>query len=425
MSTPRLRIEEPPDLWPEIERRLAELGPVGHRTRGRIFTVVLALVVFGASAVFVWRSFTPAERSKRPTVGPLDGIRQGWTRLANPPEARPGAAYVWTGSELFAWSGCDPSARDECVPTRDGFAFNPATERWTAMPGAPAAIPYAHAVWTGDEVVYLSLTSGQQVGGLAYRPSTSAWRTIADAPLAPRDGAAVVWTGSRIFVWGGGERADPAMDGALYDPLSDTWTSIARSPIGLNQASGVWTGSQVIVFGALLSNGNLAATDTSVGAAYDPVTNTWRALPVSKLSPQAVAAVWAGDRMVAWDYGWKAEAYVPSADSWHELPSLRFHSGECYPDGTVVAGEVFAFGCGEVATWTPGDEAWQAIHGGMTDATIEANAGRYQLWRFATLVPAGDVLFLAAEGLTVDKDGVPCYGCAGSPTSLWAYRPAE
>jgi hypothetical protein len=33
------------------------------------------------------------------------------------------------------------------------------------------------------------------------------------------------------------------------------------------------------------------------------------------------------------------------------------------------------------------------------------------------------VLFLSAEGITLDAKGVACYGCSGSPASLWAYRP--
>jgi hypothetical protein len=39
------------------------------------------------------------------------------------------------------------------------------------------------------------------------------------------------------------------------------------------------------------------------------------------------------------------------------------------------------------------------------------------------MVAADDALFLLAEGLTVDRQGTPCYGCEGSPHSFWAYRP--
>jgi len=33
------------------------------------------------------------------------------------------------------------------------------------------------------------------------------------------------------------------------------------------------------------------------------------------------------------------------------------------------------------------------------------------------------LLVLAAEGITVEKGGEPCYGCPGAPHGLWAYRP--
>ena len=61
----------------------------------------------------------------------------------------------------------------------------------------------------------------------------------------------------------------------------------------------------------------------------------------------------------------------------------------------------------------------------MLDTTVDANAGSYQLWRFADLIPAESVVFLDASGITVNKNGVPCYGCSGSPTSFWVYRPPD
>jgi hypothetical protein len=215
------------------------------------------------------------------------------------------------------------------------------------------------------------------------------------------------------------------MDGAAYDPSTDSRRRIADAPFGLNQADGLWTGTHMVVFGALLDSRNIADTKDAVGESYDPVTDSWRELAPSGLSPQATAAVWLDGRMVAFDYGWKAASYDPATDSWDPLGDLDFQSGECYPDGAVVGTEVFAFGCGEAATLSPGDRAWTPIHGGLTDATVEANGHPYQLWRFATLVSARDVVFLDAEGLTVNQNGVPCYGCTGSPTSLWAYRPAS
>ncbi len=46
-----------------------------------------------------------------------------------------------------------------------------------------------------------------------------------------------------------------------------------------------------------------------------------------------------------------------------------------------------------------------------------------KLWRFADMVSTGDVVLFAAQGITLSHKGVACYGCSGSPTSFWAYRP--
>ena len=61
----------------------------------------------------------------------------------------------------------------------------------------------------------------------------------------------------------------------------------------------------------------------------------------------------------------------------------------------------------------------------MLDEEIWSDAyeGNLKLSRFADLVPADDVAFLAAQGITLSDRGVACYGCEGSPTSFWAYRP--
>jgi hypothetical protein len=97
---------------------------------------------------------------------------------------------------------------------------------------------------------------------------------------------------------------------------------------------------------------------------------------------------------------------------------------ECYPASVVVGGVVFAFYCGQAATFDPATETWEPVHGGMLRSEIDGPAGAtYKEWRFATMEPAGDVVFLLAEGITVGEGQEVCYGCEGSPHSFWAYRP--
>jgi hypothetical protein len=149
---------------------------------------------------------------------------------------------------------------------------------------------------------------------------------------------------------GGGRPGDPEYtQGAAYDPGADTWRMIAEAPIGLNLASGVWTGREMIVFGSLLDNRNVADTEHAVGAAYDPATDTWRTISPSDLSPQASAAVWMDDRMIAYDYVLGVEEYLPDVGAWRELPKVPLDAGECYPDAVATDSRLFAWYCGQGA----------------------------------------------------------------------------
>ena len=136
--------------------------------------------------------------------------------------------------------------------------------------------------------------------------SSSSWRTIAASPLGPRAAPVSVWTGSEFIVWsgipatsdmcedrGGGMLCgEPAVfDGAAYDPVTDTWRAIADGPVPAAGAptqvipQGVWTGSELVVWGGW---GN------PIAAAYNPVTDTWRDLPPGPLGARESQAI------VAW-----------------------------------------------------------------------------------------------------------------------------
>jgi hypothetical protein len=352
------------------------------------------------------------------------GIPPGWTTLHRPPEVREGAALVWAGSELLAWGGCAPAFGDAGEPTADGFAFDPVARAWEAIPEAPRAGTLAEAVWTGNEAIFLQSVD-DRVGGQAYDPESRRWREIAVGPIPMQEGSVAVWTGSELIVWGGGEPHDPgARIGAAYDPATDSWRAIAKAPVALNLASGMWTGREMLVFGSLLDSRNVAATRTAVGAAYDPAADSWREIAPSRLSPQATSAVWLGGRMVAWDYAARSQEYDPDRDRWSEPIHMPLGFNECYPDSVVVRDLVFAFFCGRAVLYDAASGAWREIHGGPLGAEVEAGSGAsYKLWRFASLVPAGNVVFLAMEGITTRGRGEVCYGCSGSPISYWAYGP--
>jgi hypothetical protein len=416
--------------------RQVDVGAILRQGRRRQRVRVASMSVLGAAAVVVVAvtaanldSYVrPEQRSKEPNRAAA--IPEGWTELPLPPEVRDGMSVVWAGSRLLAWGGCDPAAEDHCGPTAVAFAFDPVTQSWSPLESAPVAGAHAdaigtEAIWTGKEAIFL-LATEDRLQGQAYDPATDTWRTIATAPLASRSHTVAVWTGSEVIVWGGGAPDDPsAVSGAAYDPIDDSWRKIADAPIGLNLISGMWTGREMLVFGSLLDNRNIAETKTAVGAAYNPATDKWRELPPSELSPQATSAVWVGDRMVAWDYEVHSQEYDPARDVWSAPVEMPLDFSECYPDSVVVRDLVFGFFCGHAALYDTGSRTWEEIHGGPLDEEVDSEPyGRaIKLWRFAELASTGDTVLMLAEGITLEKTGEACYGCPGSPMSFWAYRP--
>ncbi|MDP9299752.1 MAG: hypothetical protein M3P43_02480, partial [Actinomycetota bacterium] len=175
---------------------------MGDQFGRRVAATTVALVVVGTATLLAVRSFGPA-RTSRPRLSeqapdaadPWEGLRAGWTELPPPPEIREGATLVWTGRGLIAWGGTAPRD-DSYAPTADGYAFDPTSRTWSAIPAGPVARIDASAVWTGTEVLIWGGTQKElRVDGAAFDPSTDSWRPTPAAPIEPRYPAAVVWTG--------------------------------------------------------------------------------------------------------------------------------------------------------------------------------------------------------------------------------------
>jgi hypothetical protein len=90
-------------------------------------------------------------------------------------------------------------------------------------------------------------------------PIRGQWERTAESPLSARNLAALAWTGTEILVLGGmeyfcpatasciGPSTPPFRDGAAYNPLTNTWRRIADAPAAV--AGGAATaGSDVFVF---------------------------------------------------------------------------------------------------------------------------------------------------------------------------------
>src|ERR1051326_4192751 len=209
---------------------------------------------------------------------------------------------------MIVWGG-----RNILGYLNDGGKYNPSTNSWTATSttNAPAARTFASAIWTGTEMIVWggffhdvnTFTDTYFNSGGKYNPATNSW-TATSTTNAPsgRYGHTVVWTGSEMIVWGGGDANNYLNTGGRYNPGTNSWTatSATNAPAIRWFHTAVWSGTEMIVWGG---SDNSASVNT--GARYSPTNNTWTATTTAN-APQGRdthTAIWTGNEMIVWGGG--------------------------------------------------------------------------------------------------------------------------
>lgn len=215
-------------------------------------------------------------------------------------------------------------------------------------------------------------------------------RALPPAPIAAREGAAAVWTGSVVFLWGGNDEGWPGgnfADGATYDPRANTWEKLPPAPLSArSDAVAVWTGNEVLVWGGFTSKGAPEGSrpEHADGAAYNPATRTWRPIADAPITGFTGAlGVWTGTDVVvvtgqARAAGGTAAAYDPATDRWRRLPDPPGA-----PSGTSAAStssSLITIAVGEPDTgsnWSldPSGTTWTEVSGAQLAPIAAANHG--------------------------------------------------
>lgn len=122
-----------------------------------------------------------------------------------------------------------------------------------------ATIPAPGSVTEGDVGNGKRYTFGDSVGAanvkLAYDPTTDSWSSHTPDPVF-RAQAATVFAGGKFYLMGGCVNGDCIAGltnlNEVYDPLADTWTTLAPMPAPLNgTAHGVISGKIYLAGGML------------------------------------------------------------------------------------------------------------------------------------------------------------------------------
>lgn len=286
-------------------------------------------------------------------------------------EGRTGHTAVWTGSEMIIWGGSQTATY--------GGRYDPVTDTWsfTTTAGAPSARDLHSAVWTGREMIvwggrapWVQRDNGSWARGpnprlgARYDPVLDRWSSMTTVGSPPGlNGASVVWTGAEMIVWGGNDGQDDLGLGWRYDPESDRWHVIEYlqgAPSARTNHSAVWTGTEMIIWG-----GRHGSTVYSDGGIYNPASDSWRPFYSHDQAPGRTdhSAVWTGSEMlvIGGRYDASARSYPDRRDGLRYDPVA--HHWKQIPEGPSGASPVWTGT--ELVTWGGARGArWQTAYGG-------------------------------------------------------------
>jgi hypothetical protein len=240
----------------------------------------------------------------------------------------------------------------------------------------------------------------------AAQLAAGGWRDLPVLPpgqLADRADPAVVWTGRQLIVLGGASLSPThplriRADGAAYDPGTARWTALPPAPEGQWLQGGhglaVWTGREVLVWGGYQPDpeGRPNYAAPSDGVAYDPARRSWR-----RLAARPRRLPFGSDAWVVWTGRQLLVGEVPASDD----------------VGRMVA-----------AAYDPATDRWRplppspAVTGGhrLLDArTVVWTGSRLLVWSFLRVTP----LPSNEEAGVGDRPDTVLGGI-----DLWAYDPA-
>jgi hypothetical protein len=282
---------------------------------------VIGATVLGLASALAFLVVACGQTSATPARAPAAATpRPEWHPLPAAPIRVDGfLTSVWTGRELIVSgvrAGEDGTFTDS---TEVAAAYDPDGRTWRRLATPPRMDGPCRrdAAWTGTEM----LVWGCFGNAAAFDPLTNRWRSLPDAPTGQ---GITVWTGRELIGWGGGCCGDAWSDGSAYDPATDSWRTVARSPLAPSQTPiGVWTGRELVlvVSGIDPADGKPYPASFARAAAYDPKTDTWRRL-ASPPAPAAGVGVWDGNELLVAGGGRTALAYDPASDRWHRLAPL-------------------------------------------------------------------------------------------------------
>ncbi len=227
-----------------------------------------------------------------------NGVPNSWTSGPPMPTNLVEMASAWIGNQLYETGMYDPF---NPVTSSPMYVYDITSNTWTrVLPERPyEGNHHAAEVYGGKLYLIGGLDAGQGQVQI-YDPTTNGWSLGTPMPY-PAGACATALINGEIYVAGGivGEVAGSNIGyttnaAAVYDPVSNVWTSLPSEPFALNHTAFGTDGTNFYLFGGR-AVGNQPDNGSNTVQIYFPASNTWvtSADPGSTLAPlpQARAAM--------------------------------------------------------------------------------------------------------------------------------------
>jgi N-acetylneuraminic acid mutarotase len=238
-----------------------------------------------------------------------------WMTLAPVPLARQEISAAALNGKIYVIAGFTGSG----TSTNDVQVYNPATNSWSSAGPLPIMTNHNAAAVTAGRLYAFGGTSNRT---FVYNPEQNVWSDLAAMRFMHGNTPAVAVINNRIYVAGGTGPGMIGNEAEVYDPFTNSWTSLPAMTVPRNHSAGGNINGKFYVAG-----GRGSATADTALEVYDPQTNAWTSLAPMPTGRSGIAAGVVNGELYVFGgeiprlFG-EVEVYSPLLNSWRSLPLM-------------------------------------------------------------------------------------------------------
>ncbi|MEY2505159.1 MAG: trimeric autotransporter adhesin [Verrucomicrobiota bacterium] len=268
-----------------------------------------------------------------------------WFNLAYMPSERQELATAVLRGKIYTiagYTGTDFDVRS----TATVDVYNPATDTWSSAHDLPTLNNHNCAAVVAGK---LYAFAGTSPATYLYDPVNDSWSLVGVLNYPHTNTAAVGVINDKIYIAGG---LSEGVQAEVFDPATNTWTSIASMHIGRHHcAGGVINGKFYVAAGR-----GFPQAETALEV-YDPQTNSWSTLAPMPTGRSGVAAAVVHDELYV--FGGEGsqgvyphvEVYNPTTNTWRRIQNMPEPRHGIW--ASVIGSRIFITGGGLAQNFLP------------------------------------------------------------------------